>query len=402
MKTTTLLVSNYLFFHSHAFSTFSFPSISSPTSSRTFTRLHYQSIGQEQNQDDVYAVLNLDPETCTLDVLKATYRQWAKAYHPDSILNPDSTEQERKLANDHFAIINSAYDELTNRFMNGEDYISIAAAAVHAEATATVDATTATSSVPPPNGEQHVGYGHSFGAQQQQQQVRTQYATRPTRTASTDDERFMPDEVLKQRKTATVQEESQPFVDYQHQNHQQHAYSAHNYSTQAHPAHNGHVYHTHPYQHHDQYNQQQAYQGHEDAYNYNQQQAYQEQNQMFEQYRKFQLFSIGDTVRVRVGKHKGSVGVVVKVSNAMLKIQIGQTNSVTIETKYVKRVLEEDLVQDASMSHEIHDVKRLGSEQENTMVWTDVQVEQETVPSTAASSSGSRMPMTLGMDGIYR
>lgn len=400
MKTSPLLVSNYLFFHSHAFTTFtsSFPSLSSPTSSRTFTRLQYQSIGQEQNQDDVYAVLNLDPETCTLDVLKATYRQWAKAYHPDSILNPDSTEQERKLANDYFAIINSAYDELTNRFMNGEDYISIAAAAVHAEAAATVDATTATSSVPP-NGEQHVGYGPSFGAQQQQQHARTQYATRPIRTASTDDERFMPDEVLKQRKTATVEEESQPFVDYQQQ-----SYSAHNYSTQAHPAHNGHVYHTHPYQHHDEYNQQQAYQGHEDAYNYNQQQyqQYQEQNQMFEEYRKFQLFSIGDTVRVRVGKHKGSVGVVVKVSNAMLKIQIGQTNSVTIETKYVKRVLEEDLVQDTSRSHEIHDMKRLSSEQKDTMVWTDVQVEQETVPSTAASSSGSRMPMTLGMDGIYR
>lgn len=389
MKTTTLLVSNYLFFHSHAFTTSSFPSISSPTSSRTFTRLQYQSIGQEQNQDDVYAVLNLDPQTCTLDVLKATYRQWAKAYHPDSILNPDSTEQERKLANDNFAIINSAYDELTNRFMNGEDYISIAAAAVHAEAAATVDATTATTSVSP-NGEQHVGYGPSFGAQKQQ--ARTQYATRPTRTASTDDERFMPDEVLKQRKTATVEEESQPFVDYQQQHYQQQSYSAHNYSTQA----QGHVYHTHPYQHHDEYSQQ-----HEDAYNYNQQQ-YQEPNQMFEEYRKFQLFSIGDTVRVRVGKHKGSVGVVVKVSNAMLKIQIGQTNSVTIETKYVKRVLEEDLVQDTSRSHEIHDVKRLSSEQEDTMVWTNVQVEQETVPSTAASSSASRMPMTLGMDGIYR
>lgn len=388
MKTTTLLVSNYLFIHSHAFTTSSFPSLSSSTSSRPFTRLQYQS--QEQNQD-VYAVLNLDPETCTLDVLKATYRQWAKAYHPDSILNPDSTEQERKLANDHFAIINSAYDELTNRFMNGEDYISIAATAVHDEATATVDATTA------PNGEQHVGYGPSFGAQQQQQ-ARTQYAKRPARTASSDDERFMPDEVLKQRKTATFQEEPQPFVDYQQQ-HQQHPYSAHNYSTKAHPAHNGHVYHTHPYQHHDQYNQQQTYQGHDDTY-HNQQQypEYPEPNQMFENYRKFQLFSIGDTVRVRVGKHKGSVGVVVKVSNAMLKIQIGQTNSVTIETKYVKRVLEEDLVEDTSRSHGIHDVKRLSSEEEDTMVWTDV----ETVRSTDPSSSGNRIPMTLGMDGIYR
>ena len=47
--------------------------------------------------------------------LKRAYRRMTRSYHPDAVTNKDSTDEERKRANDDFARINAAYDAILNR-----------------------------------------------------------------------------------------------------------------------------------------------------------------------------------------------------------------------------------------------------------------------------------------------
>eukprot|EP00804_Cyclotella_cryptica_P011772 CCRYP_011371-RA/>CCRYP_011371-RA protein AED:0.05 eAED:0.04 QI:0/-1/0/1/-1/0/1/0/143 len=64
-----------------------------------------------------YALLGFDwlnpPSDFTL-VHKA-YKTMAKLYHPDRIVGPDGTTEERQLANVDFARINSAYEKLKSK-----------------------------------------------------------------------------------------------------------------------------------------------------------------------------------------------------------------------------------------------------------------------------------------------
>eukprot|EP00956_Cyclotella_meneghiniana_P000274 scaffold324_cov57-Cyclotella_meneghiniana.AAC.8 len=61
-----------------------------------------------------YAVLGLDSRNPPLefDVIHKAYKMMAKKYHPDLILDPDCTEEERHLVNMNFARINAAYETL--------------------------------------------------------------------------------------------------------------------------------------------------------------------------------------------------------------------------------------------------------------------------------------------------
>ena len=65
--------------------------------------------------DDPYLLLGLDSRNPTTDKkeIKSAYRKRALRYHPDVILNPDSTEDEREEASKNFARINAAYEMLT-------------------------------------------------------------------------------------------------------------------------------------------------------------------------------------------------------------------------------------------------------------------------------------------------
>ena len=67
--------------------------------------------------DEPFALLGLDRfnPPSTFDDIRSAYKQAVKLYHPDVILKPDATEEERKLASDDFSRINSAFEELKKR-----------------------------------------------------------------------------------------------------------------------------------------------------------------------------------------------------------------------------------------------------------------------------------------------
>lgn len=62
--------------------------------------------------DDPFILLGLDPTT-DAKAIKSAYRKRAMKYHPDVILNTDSSPKERDAASKVFARINAAYETLT-------------------------------------------------------------------------------------------------------------------------------------------------------------------------------------------------------------------------------------------------------------------------------------------------
>lgn len=70
------------------------------------------------DSSDPFEVLGLDPnDKDSLDkkVIKRAYKRLALKYHPDVVLNRESTDKERKEASDRFAKINAAYETLIGK-----------------------------------------------------------------------------------------------------------------------------------------------------------------------------------------------------------------------------------------------------------------------------------------------
>ncbi len=67
------------------------------------------------NTEDPFLILGISSPTADKKVIKRAYRRMALKYHPDVRINTNSTEQEKKLANDDFAKINAAYAMLTGK-----------------------------------------------------------------------------------------------------------------------------------------------------------------------------------------------------------------------------------------------------------------------------------------------
>lgn len=63
--------------------------------------------------DDPFLLLGLDSPTTDKQEIKRAYRKRAMQYHPDVLLDQDSTEAEREEASKNFARINAAYEMLT-------------------------------------------------------------------------------------------------------------------------------------------------------------------------------------------------------------------------------------------------------------------------------------------------
>jgi len=77
--------------------------------SRLSSRL-YMSI----DSDDPFVVLNLNP-TADKKEIKRAYKRMALKSHPDVVCNSESTPEERRNANDDFAKINWAYEQLSGK-----------------------------------------------------------------------------------------------------------------------------------------------------------------------------------------------------------------------------------------------------------------------------------------------
>ena len=70
---------------------------------------------------DPFVLLGLDPNNPTADKkeIKRAYKRQAMKYHPDVVINADSTPEERKLASEEFAKINAAYEILSGKGSGG-------------------------------------------------------------------------------------------------------------------------------------------------------------------------------------------------------------------------------------------------------------------------------------------
>ena len=64
--------------------------------------------------NDPFTLLNLSP-TASFDAVRRAYKDFVKVYHPDVVVGPDASPNERKEANWDFARINAAYDILKQR-----------------------------------------------------------------------------------------------------------------------------------------------------------------------------------------------------------------------------------------------------------------------------------------------
>ena len=66
------------------------------------------------NTNNPFRLLGLEPGA-NFDLIKRTYKELVKVYHPDVVVGPDASPEERKEANWDFARINSAYDILKRK-----------------------------------------------------------------------------------------------------------------------------------------------------------------------------------------------------------------------------------------------------------------------------------------------
>jgi curved DNA-binding protein CbpA len=63
---------------------------------------------------NLYEILEISP-TDSINTIKKKYKKLAIKFHPDKYLNSDElTEDEKKTLKDHFNIVNTAYDILSN------------------------------------------------------------------------------------------------------------------------------------------------------------------------------------------------------------------------------------------------------------------------------------------------
>lgn len=67
---------------------------------------------------DPFEILNIPQATTDKKVIKKAYRRMAMKYHPDVVINSDSTAEEKKRASDYFAQINAAYELLSGKGSN--------------------------------------------------------------------------------------------------------------------------------------------------------------------------------------------------------------------------------------------------------------------------------------------
>ena len=70
---------------------------------------------------DPFVLLGLDPNNPTADKkeIKRAYKRQAMKYHPDVVINADSTPEERKRASEEFAKVNAAYEILSGKGSGG-------------------------------------------------------------------------------------------------------------------------------------------------------------------------------------------------------------------------------------------------------------------------------------------
>lgn len=65
---------------------------------------------------DPFVLLGLDAMSGNdAQAIKAAYRKMTRRHHPDAVLNSESTDEEKRAANDNFARINEAYQSLLAR-----------------------------------------------------------------------------------------------------------------------------------------------------------------------------------------------------------------------------------------------------------------------------------------------
>ena len=65
---------------------------------------------------DPFVLLGLDAMSANdAQAIKAAYRKMTRRHHPDAVLTADSTDAEKRAANDNFARINEAYQSLLTR-----------------------------------------------------------------------------------------------------------------------------------------------------------------------------------------------------------------------------------------------------------------------------------------------
>ena len=65
---------------------------------------------------DPFVLLGLDAMSGNdAQAIKAAYRKMTRRHHPDAVLNSESTDEEKRAANDNFARINEAYQNLLTR-----------------------------------------------------------------------------------------------------------------------------------------------------------------------------------------------------------------------------------------------------------------------------------------------
>lgn len=62
-----------------------------------------------------YEVLGFDSFPNDFSLIQRRYRELARAYHPDRLVGPDASAEEREIANTNFQRINEAYDTLKTR-----------------------------------------------------------------------------------------------------------------------------------------------------------------------------------------------------------------------------------------------------------------------------------------------
>ena len=78
------------------------------------TELKYTS-SSFQDASDPYIILNLEPGSLDIKEIKRAYRKMALKYHPDALTGIDTTDEDRKEANDRFAKVNAAYAFLIDK-----------------------------------------------------------------------------------------------------------------------------------------------------------------------------------------------------------------------------------------------------------------------------------------------
>ena len=70
----------------------------------------------KQNIRDPHVVLGIDRSSQPTDAdIQRAYRELARKFHPDIVVGPDATPDERREANEYFAQINEAYENLKSK-----------------------------------------------------------------------------------------------------------------------------------------------------------------------------------------------------------------------------------------------------------------------------------------------